>query len=318
MTGETEPALARAAAALAAEGAAIRAVRHLRAAGLEPVVMKGTPLARRLYGSVDARGVPVDTDLLVARREVPAALDALVEAGYRPPPPAVVRARLAVSHELPLTPGPAAPGPTLVDLHWSPWSVRLYPPASLGVAEHLEPLELGGTTITVFDRALTIVHLGVQYSQGGFTEPRLLRDLVAAWSASATTAEAWGAFDLAERLGAHHALAYALGVAHRVGLLSCPAVGAPSGRARRLALVAPRGRRPSATPDYVGLLLALTLADPRRAWAGLAGALAPPKALLDASAGPRPLASAYAHRAAGLATGTLSVLRRNRAGPATG
>ncbi len=308
-----------AARALAAEAATLRVVGILQAASIEPVVMKGPLLARRLYGAAAARGVPVDVDVLVHREEVAGAIEALSEAGLVAPPPAEVAALLRTSHELPLRAGAdvrEAAAARVVDLHWSPWSVSLYPPAGPAIARHLEQLELAGVALTVFDRPLTIVHLAAQYTQGGFTEHRLLRDLGTAWERWAPEA-GHEAVALGDEAGLRDVLAYSLEVASRLGFLgSSPAALPGSRRARRLAVVAPRGRPEALAPepDYLGQLLALGLVPPRRALGRLRRALFVPRPLMgpgSTTGGGVAARRSYMGRVLRLAGGTV------RAGAAT-
>jgi len=98
-----------------------RLLAVLTSAGVCAAPLKGTALAELAYGDL-ARRSQVDLDLYVAPRDLPAALDLLQEAGYRPPEPAVPPALLArtgdeFTSECQLV---SAGGgmPVLLELHW--------------------------------------------------------------------------------------------------------------------------------------------------------------------------------------------------------
>lgn len=296
------------AAALAMEARLVAAAGALADAGVPAVVLKGTPLARRIYGRLDARGVPVDVDLLVRRRDVARATESLGDLGYHARSPQEVAARLK-AHRAVVLAGPAG---VPIDLHWSPFPAVLYPASEETVFANVEPFELPGMTVAVFNRPLTVIHLAAQYAQGGFTEIRMVADLAAAWSAWAEPRMANQVAALSRVLGVHHTVDYAFGVADRLGLLDRPSPLIRSVPARRLSWLLPRGRPATATgPDYVGMCLALGLADPIRAAASLRWAAWPPRGMADPGEdGP----AARSRRALRIAAATISTATSARGG----
>jgi hypothetical protein len=96
--------------------AAEHALDVLLAAAVTPIALKGLDFLHRLYTGVDQRTID-DVDLLVRRSQLRPALDALRDAGWRPPPEARARHYVRSSHHLPLrSPGPI---PVELELHWN-------------------------------------------------------------------------------------------------------------------------------------------------------------------------------------------------------
>ena len=92
-----------------------RALAHLAAHGVAPVVMKGAAvLLRGVYPDIGARFVG-DLDLLIAERDMPRALDALADAGFV-----------------------AEDGPTLRWHHHLP--AMIHPGSGVGIEPHRRPL----------------------------------------------------------------------------------------------------------------------------------------------------------------------------------
>jgi hypothetical protein len=162
---------------LALQRELIRVLGGLAADGIGPVVvLKGIPLALRLFGSIAEREM-VDLDLLVHRHDVTTALVSLRAMGYAP----VIGASLDLDGEKELTlRRRTSSGAMFVDLHWSP----IHP--SFGHLDeelmwrHTEPFTHQGIECLVFDPAMTIVHLGSHYVAE--MSPKVLRDLAAAWN----------------------------------------------------------------------------------------------------------------------------------------
>lgn len=286
-----------------------RVVHVLRSAQVEAVVFKGIPLSRRLGLGLSGRGPIGDNDLLVHRDQVELAMAALAETGYRPKRHRVLADQLRAGFQIPLRRQVPGRAEVELDVHWAPFPPKLYPVEESVVWSHVENFDLPGGPVAVFDRPLTMVHLASHWAQGGFAEDRPLTDLSLAW-------RRWGgdagreAVNLAGQLGIHHLLDYALRAAETRGLVSGPRPTIGSARARRLARVLPCGRQGRPAPDYPGMLLALSLAGPRRLPGALFAAIAPPQSWEAAVSGQvRPAWSTYAHRTARLTGSCLAALQ---------
>ncbi|MEM6934356.1 MAG: nucleotidyltransferase family protein, partial [Pseudomonadota bacterium] len=72
-------------AALSEKAETIRQVEALRARGCDPVLLKGWPLAERLFGSASLRHSK-DIDFHLSPERVPSAITCLTEQGYAPVP----------------------------------------------------------------------------------------------------------------------------------------------------------------------------------------------------------------------------------------
>lgn len=244
-------------------------VTSLSDAGVQGAVLKGVPLARRLYGDLAHRGAIVDNDILVRRADAASAVGVLHALGYRAEPGRTLAAHLRTDFQIAL--GRQLPDgtPLVVDLHWAPFAPQLYRLDEATLWAHVEPFPLGATSVLVPDEALTLVHLASHYAQHLFAVDRPLVDFAQGWNAWGGHIDVDGMLDLARLAGLLAALDFAFTVAGRRGLLTCPAPEIRSRRAARLCRRLPAGRSPTPPPDYRGRLLALRLADPRRAahWA---------------------------------------------------
>lgn len=254
----------------------------LGAASIEAAVLKGLPLTRSVYGRLDSRQM-VDNDILVHRADAPAAVEALRTLGYSPWLSLDMRDAMDAGKELKLVRGGSAP----VDLHWAIFEPLLQPIPEKVVWSHTRLIELGGRTVRVLDRPLTLIHLAAHYAHHGFREKRILRDLVTAWEQWREQIDEATLVGFAHALGLQTHLAYAFGIADRMGMLT---VGAPRGlrswRANILSAVvsAPRdkARHDRVRRDYIGLMLAASLARPDRAIHWLVRDAFPPLPLMAA------------------------------------
>jgi putative nucleotidyltransferase-like protein len=162
-----------AAAHAASSRQAEEALRALREAGISPVVLKGAPLAERLWPR-DWMRPPGDLDLLVEGRALGAALAGLVRAGYRP------SSGDASGRFRPTLAGvelrPRAPG-SRIDLH-----TRLFRSVGSGiptdeVLRRARPARFGDLPIRILDPADEILHLAVHAAVHGCVHPKWILDL---------------------------------------------------------------------------------------------------------------------------------------------
>ena len=232
--------------------------------GIGSAVLKGVPLARRLSGGVAGRGLLADNDVLVRRRDASRAADAVGEIGYRPVGRYSLDALLPTAQALPMVRQSAGGVPVWLDLHWAPFPPRLYPIDEDLIWAHLEPFSVGGTSINIPDRTLTLIQLASHYAQHGLAVPGILSDLAQAWNCWHDKIDLEELRQLAQVTDLVHALDYGLGVAHRRRLLAVDRPVLGSVRAARLARVLPEGRPAAIGPDYLGVGLAATLAGPQR------------------------------------------------------
>ena len=137
-----------------------QAIDLLRNAGVAPVVLKGVDTLHRFYGSFDRRTLD-DVDLLVARDELPAALEALEAGGWSPPPEPKRTHYIRSSHHLPLV----SPGPVTVDfeLHWNLAQEIRYSIDVAGLLERAVPLQIGGRDVRRLEDHDLVAHLLIHH-----------------------------------------------------------------------------------------------------------------------------------------------------------
>jgi len=293
--------------ALLAEAVLSEAARALDGAGVGFAAIKGVALARRLYGPVDSRGVPFDTDLLVRHAEAADAIEVLGGIGYSSPylpaPPSLLKGVWKVALRKQLDAGAVA----TIELHWAPFSPVTFPLEESVVWHHIEPFAMPTLTVPVPDRELTLVLLACHIAQSGLSSSRLLGDFGRAWelwaeeldhlvlaslisgararavfayaclAVSTSTRSGKGpASDGSENLGGPSA---SDGSENSVGPSASSGakctVELPSVAARLAARLWPDGRVGKSGVDYRGQLAALLLCSPSRLPSELARALVP-------------------------------------------
>jgi len=252
-------------------------VAALEERGIEVVVLKGIPLALRVFGSIAARSM-VDNDLLVRRDDAIRAVEILSAAGYRSIDSREIESQLSLDYQFRLVrPLPGA-GSLCAELHWNAFSPMLYPVPEAVLWNHLETFPSNGATFRVFDRPLTLVHLAAHFAQSDFAVLQILRDVAGAWNLWYRGSDGEPAVALAREIGLADVLDFALLSAADLGLLESapPAIG--SRRARRLRRLLPAERLcvPRPTPDYARWFLGLLLVDPSRVPKWFLSALFPP------------------------------------------
>jgi hypothetical protein len=253
-------------------------VPALAASGIPSIVLKGIPLARRVFGRLDSREV-LDNDILVHRVDAPRACAVIESLGYAPLDGRRIERQLDFDFQYCLQ-SMAADGSvrSSVDLHWNAFQPDLYPVAEEDLWAHAEPFDLRGRTILVFDKVLTIVHLAAHYAQHWFGQPSILRDVAAAWNRWHAEIDAQQLGETALAVHGTHVVDYAFGIAADLDMLTAAPPLLGSRRAARLRrwLPAHRLRDVSAESRNLRMLLGLTLAPPRQLPKWLRNVLLPP------------------------------------------
>ncbi len=281
--------------ALLAEAVLSEAARALDGAGVGFAAIKGVALARRLYGPVDSRGVPFDTDLLVRHAEAADAIEVLGGIGYSSPylpaPPSLLKGVWKVALRKQLDAGAVA----TIELHWAPFSPVTFPLEESVVWHHIEPFAMPTLTVPVPDRELTLVLLACHIAQSGLSSSRLLGDFGRAWELWAEELDHLVLASLISGARARAVFAYAClavststrsgkgpasdGSENSVGPSASSGakctVELPSAPARLAARLWPDGRVGKSGVDYRGQLAALLLCSPSRLPLELARALVP-------------------------------------------
>ena len=274
----------------------------LREANIRCTVLKGIPLTHRLYQHIDARTMS-DVDLLVEPHRVNEAHQVLTNLGFKPwtTVPLTTARRLSNTHGYERS----SHGVTIyVDLHWTAFPVTLPMPLELQW-QHTEPFELQNQQLTVFDPAMTILHLTAHLAKDGFLNGQTLTDLARAWARWSSSLD-WAQFSQLREAGQlSRALNHGLASAAALGLLSVP----NTSRRTLLQWVMPQplvearlqGQMPpQATLIYRQALSRYLVGDLSAGGRHLMRQLLPPRAILEDLVGPRAtwqLPGAYLRRA---------------------
>lgn len=282
-------------------GELVRIARTLHGAGIDFVVLKGVVLLQRVYGRLDARPVS-DNDLLFRSADLERALTALGGLGYEPKIQADLGDALAADAKYVLE--RRQHGRDLwVDVHTNPLVPTIHRADEDSFWESTELFSIDDVPLRVFSPELTLLHLVAHAEQHRFCEPRILRDIVAAWNTwtapdtrdgegvdrsdgdrgndTARRLDEGRLLGLAARLGLWHALDFVLTSAATLGQLNAPPPFMGSPRARRLARLLPPARLLDAAPRngveaYKRSAAALLLREPDRVLAQLQKDLLPP------------------------------------------
>jgi hypothetical protein len=241
--------------------------RGLDAAGVGFIVLKGVPLAYRIFGRLEARRIR-DNDILVRPGDVDRALVVLEDCGYEPMHPGLLPGKeLRRTNQTAMVRRLPTGGAALAELHW-----RAFHPSVFDVdAEiewgHVRPFRLNGVTVTVFDEPLTLLHLAAHFAQHACSEAWILRDVAAAWNAWHRDIDRDELLDLARDTGTAHVLEFALRAAEDLDLLVAPAPLTGSRRAAVLRRILPARRlfEPRPKPDHRRMMLVFLLTGLRRA-----------------------------------------------------
>jgi hypothetical protein len=192
------------------------------------VVLKGIPLAIRVFGSVSKREMR-DIDLLVHQRDASNALATLSRLGYEPY--AGLPIDLKRRHALTLQ-RPTSWGHMYVDLHWTAFHLGYGRVSEELQWRHTEPFVHQGLRCRVFDPTMTILHLAHHYV--AHLTPKVLRDFSAAWNLWHDQVDQAEVIRLARRTAQLDLLAVAFARARQADLLD---VDAPQIRSPRAGLV---------------------------------------------------------------------------------
>ena len=233
--------------------------------GIDYIVLKGPPLARCLYGTL-ARRHMIDNDVMVRKNDATQAADALFQIGYRPGPFRRLESDLRIDFQFPMTREAGHGQPVTVDLHWNAFPPNLFPVDEELLWRRVENLELAGTTIKVFDKTMTLIHLASHFVQHRLASPRILEDLAAGWNLWHQDIDEEDLLGLARQTGVIHALDFTLGAAAELGILDAPPPLTGSAKAARLRRLLPARQllEKPAYPSHYRAALALLLVNPRR------------------------------------------------------
>ena len=142
-----------------------RVLDCLEARGLRPVVLKGPPLALRLFGHHRRRPTG-DLDVLLPGRDIDAAVEAIEGAGYVVRVPAHIASLRPGQHAVTLDPADGAVAPE-IDVHWAfaeSWVAGL--PGGWG--DHVESIELNGRALRVPDPSLGALAAALHLAGHGY------------------------------------------------------------------------------------------------------------------------------------------------------
>lgn len=241
--------------------------RGFDAAGIPFIVLKGVPLAYRIYGRLQDRRIR-DNDLLLRHGDVDRAVEKLRSFAYTPFYPKVRPSRevgRTNEHEMTRI---RPPGVTMrAEIHWNAFYPGFYDVPEAIEWAHTQPFVLNGITLNVFDEPLTLIHLAVQFAQHAVSEAWILRDVAAAWNTWHRDIDRDRLLGLARATGTVHALDFSLRAAGDLDLLVAPPALGGSRRAALLRRLIPSARlfEPRPFPDHWRTMLAFLLSKLRRA-----------------------------------------------------
>ena len=167
--------------------ATIAALGALEAAGVTAMLLKGPALARRLYRDGEARGYE-DVDLLIARRELDPAGEALQELGYERGHEVLGIVDVAgVQHSKVWARAGETGGPLLIDLHWR--LDRCEAPDELvweALVTRRDSIDLQGKEVAILSQEGLAFHVALHAAQHGPDDAKAIGDLARAierWAA---------------------------------------------------------------------------------------------------------------------------------------
>jgi hypothetical protein len=267
-------------------------LQALRAAGIsDVVVLKGLPLALRLFGSVAEREM-ADIDVLVHPRDVPHALSELETLGYRKR--YSLEPDLKRHREIPLRRVTPA-GHLHVDLHWKAFASENEIDDQF-VWPRVERFTHQGIECLVLDPIMTVVHLAYHYTHHDFSVPKILRDFAQAWNVWHDQVDVGELMAIARETNHLPMLEMAFARADKAGLLNTPP---PSMRSRRAEAALQVLDGPLGRSRLERKVIALSLQRPDRTFHALVRSLAPPLSemrFMYGEEGSRNLARFYAVR----------------------
>jgi len=175
-------------------------LQALQQAGIPAVVLKGLHLAELVYEGLQLRPIG-DVDLLIQRRDLAAARQALADLGYRAERGGSTERLAQQHHHLPPL---SKPGAHAVELHWTlsqPGGATIPEPA--GIWQRSQPAVLAGQPALVLCPEDLLLHLALHFQSHNFRlSLRHLYDFVALfqrcgpqldWEAVVTRSRQWRA-----------------------------------------------------------------------------------------------------------------------------
>jgi hypothetical protein len=254
---------------LALESELLEISSVLRTANIEHVVLKGIPLARRLYGRLDTR-VIVDNDILVRRGQVASVVDVLAGLGYRGPRQWPLESALSTNFQYPLR-RERGGAPFLLEVHWAITHPLLYPRSEIEPWQRVTTAVVRGVSLPVLSPSLTAVHLAAHAAQHYYRQRRILEELGHAMRSFDVSAE--DVLDCARTLELENVCRVSLWLA---GVASSRDLGSP--RVRAVASAIRRAaRKERGAPGLLMPMLCLALAPPPRAARYVAAVAFPPR-----------------------------------------
>ncbi|HSC88141.1 MAG TPA: nucleotidyltransferase family protein [Polyangiaceae bacterium] len=229
-------------------------------APLHVAVFKGGLLTRRLYGDLAARA-SADNDLAVRRGDAAAALERLLQRGYRALPGLDPRRALTRTGQVALFPEGDVAAVSL-DLHVEPFSRNFFAVDEQTIWSRLEEVELHGRRVWTFDASLTLCHMVAHFVQH-LLEAEQLRHIGRAWAAWGHTLDPAALRGLAARTCSVEGLEYALGLAEQLGHTEGRAVTVTTARARWALRRFPAGSLLRLRSSVRGLLAVLVVGPGR-------------------------------------------------------
>jgi hypothetical protein len=234
-----------------------RLAKTFEGAGIPLVVLKGTPMARRLHGAAGLRARSSDVDILVPTADLFRSAELLTGAGWHPPKDAIYTDGLP-QHHLELVGAPPRPN---VEVHWR---VQWFDPAAADEARMLDRRqEVDGIPVPApVDQLVVLLH---SWSRDGFHALRLGADVAAWWRVFGASEGARAFEHLAASPASRSLLTSAVIAAELFGVPAPPA--APSDRRTRFALgiaMADRPQRERTTYSQVALVDQLICPVPLR------------------------------------------------------
>lgn len=232
-------------------------------AGIAWLVLKGLPLAERVYGSIGQR-FSVDNDLLVRLADVPRAIFVLEEAGYSSSPGRNPLDDLAATFQHPMRRTLPSGLVARLEVHWNAFPPHLYEVSEDVLWSHSETFFLGPTRLRVFDAELTLLHLASHFVQHRCAELRILSDVGRALTTWQSKLDRQALDALSRRTGTRAALVFAWQAARRLGLTAVHP-WLEDKRAEFVLRLLPAERLSNTeSPSYLQMAASLLLADAKR------------------------------------------------------
>ena len=240
-----------------------------RQEGIEWIVLKGLPLAQRVYGSL-ARRFCVDNDILVRRQDVERAAKALHSLGYHGASGRALAEDLAATFQHPMRRVTQSELTARLELHWNAFPPHLFRVSEDVLWAHVEECALDKLSVRAFDPLLSLVHLASHFVQHRCAEPRILRDFGLALSHWRDAIAPAALEALAVQTGTRTTVAFAMLAARRLQLTAVEPLFHDSRARAILQLIGPSALREAGEPTYSRMGLSLLLSAPQR-WAPALG-----------------------------------------------